>query len=97
LKTESAAATLGLGYRLAQLLAAKITKFTEEGRLFITTLQQVIEKLKSEGNKPWIEALEIIALNLTGYNIAGQLPKLSNGVGNNKQQILVPVLCPGPL
>jgi hypothetical protein len=100
LKAElNLATTLDLGHRLAQTLATRIIKVTEEEGIFIISLQEVIKKLKPEGIKPWLEALEITASSLRGHNIAGQLPTLCLGVEwalkNNKD--IYPFLTKGLL
>jgi hypothetical protein len=92
LKAENTNATVDLGHRLAQTLASKIIKVTEDERVFITAMQQVINKLKPEGIKPWLEALETVASSMMGQNISGQLPTLCLGVEwtlKNNQALLL--------
>jgi len=98
LKTElNLATTLDLGHRLAQTLAIRIIHINEEDRVFFISLLEVIKKLKPEGSKPWLEALEIVALSLVGQNIEGQLPKLCDGVkwALKNNQALLPFITNG--
>jgi hypothetical protein len=70
-------------------LAGRINKVIEEERIYHTDLQEVIVNLKPMGMTPWLEALDTVALSLTGQHIPNKRATLYPGVEwaikNNKQ------------